>query len=395
MKNLLRPVFVIVLLVGWHAVFCQCIINSADTTTGFTPNSPAIIMPGVPYSQTVQVYVPATYNVYTVDSLHIDSLTGQPSGISYVLNPASGTVPGGSGGAICFTGTTNDTVGPYPLTFYGLAYTNGGPIPFSYLTTLDPNFGYKFRIETAPAAIFTVDSPLCSNLDTVKFVDHTTGYPTHWKWTFTGGTPATSTRQFPAVVYASAGTYPVKFVAGNSISNDTIYDTITVNPSVYVDVAARPAIGDSSASNGSAIAIPNGGTPPFNYAWSNGAYGDTMMNVTSGIYMLTTTDAKGCMYTNDSVVIAFVFDGVVQLSAKQQVKIYPNPVSDAINLVWPQPSNAEIAVIDLNGNVVRKFISGGLTGNTYDIHGLASGAYIIRITDKTSNQQQSVLFSKF
>lgn len=45
----------------------------------------------------------------------------------------------------------------------------------------------------------------------VDFTDLTTGSPTTWKWTFTGGTPASSTVQNPQnVVYSTPGLYPVK-----------------------------------------------------------------------------------------------------------------------------------------------------------------------------------------
>jgi len=38
----------------------------------------------------------------------------------------------------------------------------------------------------------------------------------HWNWTFSGGTPATSTLQNPSVVYNSQGTYNVSLTVGNS-----------------------------------------------------------------------------------------------------------------------------------------------------------------------------------
>ena len=44
----------------------------------------------------------------------------------------------------------------------------------------------------------------------IDYTDLTTGTPTTWKWTFTGGTPATSTVKNPQnVVYSAPGLYPV------------------------------------------------------------------------------------------------------------------------------------------------------------------------------------------
>ncbi|MEO8149104.1 MAG: T9SS type A sorting domain-containing protein [Bacteroidia bacterium] len=46
--------------------------------------------------------------------------------------------------------------------------------------------------------------------------------------------------------------------------------------------------------NGSAEAVASGGTPPYNYVWSNGTLGSTIINVGGGTYTVTVTDANGC-----------------------------------------------------------------------------------------------------
>jgi hypothetical protein len=88
-------------------------------------------------------------------------------------------------------------------------------------------------------------------------------------------------------------------------------------------------------------------------------------------------------------------NGIVALSNNQQVKVYPNPATDVINLVWSQQTNADLAIIDMKGNVLSTMtVSGGME-TVYDIHNLATGAYILRITDKATNQQESTLITKF
>ncbi|GAB5553498.1 MAG: hypothetical protein Sapg2KO_30890 [Saprospiraceae bacterium] len=51
--------------------------------------------------------------------------------------------------------------------------------------------------------------------DTIQFTDLSTGNANSWKWTFDGGTPATSTEQNPKVVYNTAGTFGVSFTVSN------------------------------------------------------------------------------------------------------------------------------------------------------------------------------------
>ena len=392
MRNFFSCLFLFSISLACLTSKAQCIIDTTNTHTGFTPNAPAVVKPGVAYAQTVQVHVPATYSPYTVDSLHILNITGMPSGITYVFNPATGTVLGGQDGAICFSGITNDPVGAYPLTFNGNIYTNAGPIPFSYLVQLSPSFGYKFLVETMPVTAFSVDSPACS-IDSLNFTDHSGGYPTHWAWTFAGGSPATSTSKAPVVVYDSAGTYNVTLIARNSIGSDTLTQSITVNPGITGSVTTIPAT-SSTALDGSASVTVTGGTAPFTYAWSNSNTTQALTSVVQGNYAVSVADTKGCKYVNDSVVITFV-NGIVQLGNSQKVTVYPNPASNVLNLTWSEKPEAEVSIVDLNGKVIGNFICNGDLSNAINIKALSAGTYVLRIMDKVSKAQQSMLFNKF
>ncbi|GIV42269.1 MAG: hypothetical protein KatS3mg034_1579 [Vicingaceae bacterium] len=53
----------------------------------------------------------------------------------------------------------------------------------------------------------------------------------------------------------------------------------------------------SGGCNGSATATPIGGTPPYNYQWSNGSTGQTATGLCAGVYTVTVTDANGCTAT--------------------------------------------------------------------------------------------------
>lgn len=54
----------------------------------------------------------------------------------------------------------------------------------------------------------------------VQFSDETYNAVTGWSWTFTGGTPATSTAQNPTVTYTTPGTYAVTLSATDGSSTD-------------------------------------------------------------------------------------------------------------------------------------------------------------------------------
>ncbi len=54
-----------------------------------------------------------------------------------------------------------------------------------------------------------------------------------WAWTFTGGTPPTSTIQDPAVSYTTPGTYTVSLIASFCGGSDTVTKTIHILPPLF------------------------------------------------------------------------------------------------------------------------------------------------------------------
>ncbi len=72
------------------------------------------------------------------------------------------------------------------------------------------------ELGTKPVASFTVDTRSGGAPLNVQFVDMSEGNPTSWRWTFTGGSPSSSTQQHPKVTYNALGTYAVTLVATNS-----------------------------------------------------------------------------------------------------------------------------------------------------------------------------------
>mgnify|MGYP000503971222 CR=1 FL=1 len=75
------------------------------------------------------------------------------------------------------------------------------------------------------AAEFQADQQVICTGDLIEFTDESFHGVTGWDWTFTGGTPSTSTSQSPQVTYTSLGSFDVKLVVSDGVNSDTITKT--------------------------------------------------------------------------------------------------------------------------------------------------------------------------
>lgn len=93
-----------------------------------------------------------------------------------------------------------------------------------------------------------------------------------------------------------AGTYTATISDGTPCY---IVRTFTIIEPLPVVLSANTtnAFNCTNANSGAIDLIVAGGTPPFTYSWSNGATTEDLINITSGNYLVTVTDANGCIKT--------------------------------------------------------------------------------------------------
>jgi PKD repeat protein/photosystem II stability/assembly factor-like uncharacterized protein len=176
------------------------------------------------------------------------------------------------------------------------------------------------------AADFIADSTSVCQGQNVDFTDQSTATPTSWSWTFTGGTPSSSTAQNPQdIVYANSGTYPVSL---------TVYYGSTFNVSVtknsYITVYT-PTPAPQQPSGDTLLCENNPGTIYTTYSVP-GATGYTWDLSPSAAGVLTAMDTSVLVDWNDTwtgyallKVAATGFCGTSAWSPDLQVHVRPFP----------------------------------------------------------------------
>lgn len=129
---------------------------------------------------------------------------------------------------------------------------------------------------TPPLAQISVDrfKAFCGH-DTLYFSDHSAlnENGATWAWSFPGGTPATSNKRQPKVIYSAEGNYSASLTVTdvNGTSSQTITDLITIENACSIDTIPQYAFQPNTAGYlnvGRPEALDFSGTKPFTFsAW--------------------------------------------------------------------------------------------------------------------------------
>jgi gliding motility-associated-like protein len=187
--------------------------------------------------------------------------------------------------------------------------------------------------------------------------------------TVSGGVPPYSFvwntgSNFEDIQNLAAGAYDVTVTDANNCVQ-TLSQTIT-EPTVLTASITGDSVtcaGDADASIDFSI---SGGTPPYNYLWSNGATTEDLSNVAGGTYTVNASDANGC-------------------SVSRTFSVYePTPLALSIS------SSTNVLCTGSSTGAIDLSVSGGTTAYTYlwsngattqDLSNLAAGTYTVTVTD--------------
>jgi gliding motility-associated-like protein len=268
------------------------------------------------------------------------------SGGDIVANPGGGAPP------FTYQWNTGDT----SKTLTGLG-------PGTYTVTVTDNIGCQASNSitiTAPPPLSVTGNAIdatCNGINNGSISVNVSGGTPPYNYSWNNGSTSNS------ISGLSPGTYIVTI---SDSLNCTISDTFTVNTPQAINISFNGYnISCFGGNDGSIQAIVNGGTPPYNYSWSNGQTTDSISNLTAGTYILTVTDNNNC-----SSVDSITLTEPTQLSASITVS----------NLLCYN-DNSGSAIVNISGGTGPYNIMWNTGSTSVNLNGLSAGLYYVNITD--------------
>ena len=192
----------------------------------------------------------------------------------------------------------------------------------------------SFYIKGPPTASVSSVGPICANSSIIPAATVVNCYapgPFGYQWTFTNGSPASSTNLLPgAVQYNITGLHPIQLIVTDS--SCMLSDTVVTSVNVFAAPAAE-AGNNSSVCSGSVVQLGIPGVTGVNYQWtpatglSNPAIANPTLianyagasNDTTYIYYLSASIGSNCFNTDS-----------VRVTVKRMPQLSVNPLSAEI-----------------------------------------------------------------
>ncbi len=238
---------------------------------------------------------------------------------------------------------------------------------------------------TPPVVICPGDIAVCWYENTVPYAAPTAqdNCPLfNGTWTLEEGLPSGS--EFP--VGTTVQTFRYTDDAGNA---GRCSFAVTVTPPIALPA---PAVTHdvNSQSMGAIDISPSGGTPPYEYVWTNelgnvvGTEED-LRNIPAGRYTVTIRDVNGCVLVVRDIAVDNIV-GTREPAWMQGVVLWPNPSDGVAELMWPTaaPAEVEIVLLDATGRLLQLSIARHQNRWRIDAAHLPAGVYWLRIRSEKS-----------
>lgn len=167
-----------------------------------------------------------------------------------------------------------------------------------------------------------------------------------------------------AITTVTSGNYTVTVTDQNNCTKQQSF-TIT-QPASALTSATTPVSTSCGLNNGSALAVPAGGTTPYKFLWSNGSNSAQINNLASGNYTVTVSDFYNCSLTQSAIILPST---AVTIQNTQQANVDCNG-----------GSNGTASITAAGGVAPYNYLwTGGQT--TASVQNLTAGNYQVTVTD--------------
>lgn len=331
-------------------------------------------------------------NTYT-ETAYIVVGTNPTAEFNFSVNAATASFSNlSSGGDTYFwdfgDGTTSDEENPGDHTFPG-----NGNYTVSLTVTNDcgtRNYSEVISIQgQIPVAGFDADVRTICAPGTVNFSDQSTGNPSAWNWTFTGGNPSTSTDQNPTIEYDTPGVYEVSLEVTNPFGTNTVTQT------AYIEVVEEAVPSFAFAINSATVQFTNtssGGTS-FEWDFGDGTTDDTENPAhtydAKGTYLVTLSVTNACGTVTTTAEVTIDINNIMELAFLEALNVYPNPNNGnfTIDLEGPSAEFVELTLMSNLGQLIYREKVGFQSGqirHQVTTEDLSKGIYLLQV--RSGNQ---------
>jgi hypothetical protein len=175
-----------------------------------------------------------------------------------------------------------------------------------------------------------------------------------------------------AISNLAAGEYTVTVTDGENCTAVTTA-VISEPTAVFANASATSQI-QSGINDGTATADPTGGVAPYTYLWSNGETSQSVSGLAPGTYVVSVTDANGCVVSQSVTV--------------NSVDCAISATSQSSDVTCPGGSDGAASVTITGGLEPLSFVwNNGGTGS--ELSNLSAGNYSVTVTDAAGCIAQS------
>jgi hypothetical protein len=254
---------------------------------------------------------------------------------------------------------------------------------------------YKDILVPTYGILFTPTAITCSNPNVALTPDYISGPATAANFTFTSP-PPTQTATSSGALFGIPGTYTltVQLLGNGCITTSTNVLQQNIAPPSYSAVPDFTMCGSPTVN----ITPGTSGTAPNNYSWI-GPPGAVISNTNSfspsvnmaGTYTVFIIDTTNACSATNTVGVALCTGLENEISAINQISLWPNPSKGVFNVRIPADfSAAEIILTDVLGKEVKRDKL-EYEINTVDCSKLVRGIYYYEVTHPEKNKKGKIL----